>query len=900
MSMAANTFTPYDILGVTKQSNDYMLRVAYREKVHQYNTDRLQPPANRTINDQAFQQICLAYETLSDHDKRKRYDERQEWISDLHESKYTLQQLAAEHRLAHQLKQKLANCKLGQINAQDSITGHTPLYCASRTCNVEAVQHLIQQGADPDLIQRSGSTALHVASFYGHPQIVQYLLESGANYTLKNSCNNLPERESYNEEVEETFVKLKQMPFVQAAANQLNWFKENMSNIKEHIDTQYYAQRQTLLHCAAKKGHSELVQWLVEQRSAKIDIVDINLNSALHLAAYGGYSSIVEYLLNQGANPNLVNKWGMTAEHEGIIHGTEVTQLFRSMKEQNMFDMAKEGVDWWFQYYFDGCSSNSVDGQGTSILYVACRFGQTSVAKYLLDKGANINFQLPGKRSTPLHGAAYNGHISTVDVLLRQGADINIQNQYGATALDEAQSDEIKKLIQQYRENLSLEKFLSVHLYGDGSKSGSKPIAKVQLHCDATIDDLIEAIKPSLGSQYRWFSVARSPLNFENNTPLVSAICRARYVNTRFIDLPICLIAYTSPRYMNSGYTTREAFPAHNLRSFQGTFASQSKTAILDIKANSNNAQTFNIENLRFSFAPNCADHDVSIKINYIFKPDHDKFDLFESICLFDTEYSDKDDKLKDMPTITVSDECNVKLYTWIPNSAHWFGSNEQIRLPRIGSRHVLIRQVEIIPDRLYLLPGMFFRFASGKLFESRQSPVPCLFLKIHDPDSKNFPHVAYHGTSIGVIRSILMDGLVMANTVVSSGFRVCPPDNHIARGVKAFKIEDFANAIFVSPSIHYCSDPVYAVTFTHNDQSKIAVLECRVKKDAFQAFPSTVPTYKAKPGDNIEAIEWRITCPASIQITGILFIPIISSITKAAKDRAHKLEINPIVCKVA
>ena len=891
--MAAKTVTPYDILGVTKQSNYYELRVAYRKKIHQYNADRVQPPANRTISDQQFQQICRAYETLSDGDKRKRYDEKNEWTSDLPESKYTLQQLAAEHRLVQQLKQKLVNCKLRQINAQDPITGHTPLYCASRSCNVEAVQHLIEQGADPDLVQRSGSTALHVASFYGHPQIVQCLLESGANYTLKNSSGNLPEIESYNEAVRETFAKLKQTLYVRVAANQLNWFQENTSNIKEHIDTQYHAQRQTLLHCAAKKGHSELVQWLVEQRSAKINIVDINLNSALHLAAYGGHSSIVNYLLNQGANPNLVNKWGMTAEQEGTIHGTEITQLFRSMREQNMFDMAVEGVDWWFQYYFDDYSPNTIDGQGTSILYVACRFGQTSVAKYLLDKGANINFQLPGIRSTPLHGAVYNRHMTTVELLLSRGADINIQNKYGDTALDDASSsDEIKKLLQQYRENLSVEKFLSVHLYGDGSKSGNKPIAEVQLHCDATINDLIEAIKPSLGSQYRWFSVARSPLNFENDsTSLVSAVCRARYVDTKFIDLPICLIVYTSPRYMNSGYTARKAFPVHNQRLFYGTFVQQSKPTTFNIEANSDNAQTFNIENLRFSFAPNCADSDISIKVNYIFKPNDQKLELFECICLFDTEYSDNDDKLKDMPTVTVSDESNVKLYTWIPNSAHWFSySNQQNRLPRIGSKHALVRQIEIIPKQLYLLPGMFFQAAGGKLFEPCQSPISCQYLRIRDPDSTNFPHVAYHGTSIGVIRSILMDGLVMANTVVSSGIRVCPPDNHIARGVEAFNIKDFANAIFVTPSIHYCSDPAYAVPFRHNDQLTIVVLECRVKKGAFDAFPSTVLTYEAKPGDDLKAIEWRITSPASIQITGILFIPIINSIAKASKDRVDKI----------
>ncbi|CAF5115517.1 unnamed protein product, partial [Rotaria magnacalcarata] len=236
----------------------------------------------------------------------------------------------------------------------------------------------------------------------------------------------------------------------------------------------------------------------------------------------------------------------------------------------------------------------------------------------------------------------------------------------------------------------------------------------------------------------------------------------------------------------------------------------------------------------------------------------------------------------------------NVKLYTWLPNSAYWFSySNQHNRLPRIGGLYALVRHVEIFSDALCLPPDMFIQAAVGQKFQLRQTPVKCQYLKICDYDPQLFPHTAYHGTSINVIRSILMDGLVMPSTIVSNGFRVCPPDNHIARGEEAFEIVDFANAIFVSPSIHYCSDPVYAVTFSHNDQRMIAVLQCQVKKGAFRAFPSTVESYKAHPDDDINAIEWRITCPAAILIIGILFIPVIKSRTEAARLRANKLEVD-------
>ncbi|CAF3449364.1 unnamed protein product [Rotaria sp. Silwood2] len=122
------------------------------------------------------------------------------------------------------------------------------------------------------------------------------------------------------------------------------------------------------------------------------------------------------------------------------------------------------------------------------------------------------------------------------------------------------------------------------------------------------------------------------------------------------------------------------------------------------------------------------------------------------------------------------------------------------------------------------------------------------------------------------------MDGLVMPSTVVSSGLRVCSPTPIIQRGISAFGIQDFANGIFVSPSVHYCSDPGYAATFTDGDRCLIPVLECSVKKDSFQAFPCMAPTYKPHPNEEINAIEWRLTNPAAIEIISVLLIPVMKS----------------------
>ncbi|CAF4571104.1 unnamed protein product, partial [Rotaria sp. Silwood1] len=114
------------------------------------------------------------------------------------------------------------------------------------------------------------------------------------------------------------------------------------------------------------------------------------------------------------------------------------------------------------------------------------------------------------------------------------------------------------------------------------------------------------------------------------------------------------------------------------------------------------------------------------------------------------------------------------------------------------------------------------------------------------------------------------------------------------ARPTSAFGIADFSNGIFVTPSIYYCSDPAYAVTFTYNDERLICLLECSVKDGTFNSFKSIVPNYVAHPGDDINAIEWRLTNPADIEIISVLFIPVTKSITEAVQARTKKLGIDP------
>jgi len=72
---------------------------------------------------------------------------------------------------------------------------------------------------------------------------------------------------------------------------------------------------------------------------------------------------------------------------------------------------------------------------GSSPLISAGVFGQTEMARILLDAGVDIDFQ-NNEGSTALHTAAFFCRPEIVKMLLESGADKTIRNKYNATAYE--------------------------------------------------------------------------------------------------------------------------------------------------------------------------------------------------------------------------------------------------------------------------------------------------------------------------------------------------------------------------------------------------------------------------------------------------------------------------------
>jgi ankyrin repeat protein len=83
------------------------------------------------------------------------------------------------------------------------------------------------------------------------------------------------------------------------------------------------------LYNASARGHLDLVYYLLALPSVKIDQTHTGERSlgstALHAASFHGHEHVVGLLLLTGANAEIQNKFGLTADREA---GIKVRQIF--------------------------------------------------------------------------------------------------------------------------------------------------------------------------------------------------------------------------------------------------------------------------------------------------------------------------------------------------------------------------------------------------------------------------------------------------------------------------------------------------------------------------------------------------------------------------------------------
>jgi ankyrin repeat protein len=155
--------------------------------------------------------------------------------------------------------------------------------------DVSTVSQLLNQGVDPNLIDRTGNTALLLALNEGSFQVARLLIESPKIDLEKPNLSN-------------------ESPLMMAA------FKGSLDLVKLLVDAHGVEINHagwTALHYASTNGHTRIVEYLLD-KGAYVDPESPNKTTALMMAARGGHIQIVKLLLDHKADISLVNGAGMT------------------------------------------------------------------------------------------------------------------------------------------------------------------------------------------------------------------------------------------------------------------------------------------------------------------------------------------------------------------------------------------------------------------------------------------------------------------------------------------------------------------------------------------------------------------------------------------------------------
>ncbi|KPK86341.1 MAG: hypothetical protein AMJ81_01475 [Phycisphaerae bacterium SM23_33] len=204
------------------------------------------------------------------------------------------------------------------------------------------------------------------------------------------------------------------------------------------------------LTLAAGYGRKEIVKLLLE-RKADVNAVDADRGTPIASAAYQGWTDIVELLLDHGAE--LEPKDPRAAPLEGAVRGgqAQVVKLLLArgakLKKGLLCELARASASTYGPHPALGCKPDFVGTakvliaagadvnalyEGNTPLHLAAdvHFGRKpdlELIGLLLDSGADVNAK-GGQHRTPLHMAANSGNVTVAKLLLDAGADPFIED----------------------------------------------------------------------------------------------------------------------------------------------------------------------------------------------------------------------------------------------------------------------------------------------------------------------------------------------------------------------------------------------------------------------------------------------------------------------------------------
>ncbi len=293
-----------------------------------------------------------------------------------------------------------------------------------------AVQHghkdiadlLLSRGADPNEMDISGRTCLHVAARKGDVELIELLIKHGMDVNVRahDSSRSIPLCHAGSRQAAEVLI---------AEGADLSW-KDKSGGI--------------VLHSLIRTGTTDAAEAIIEHG------VDVNAqnnfgSTAIHVTAEHGSRKMAEVLVARGANLNIKDNKGFTplARKMKFVHGSGVYAkdfakfLIRSGAQYTINDVAWLGDLARFTELLDTDPAlvNYVDPLDREpVLFAAIYGGNSDIFELLLAKGVKLDAK-GTQMESPLFAASYAGNSDALKLLIGRGLNVNEKGLHGESAL---------------------------------------------------------------------------------------------------------------------------------------------------------------------------------------------------------------------------------------------------------------------------------------------------------------------------------------------------------------------------------------------------------------------------------------------------------------------------------
>jgi ankyrin repeat protein len=363
--------------------------------------------------------------------------------------------------------------------AKINFQGPTPLHEVigwSDDASLDAMQFLLKHGADVNAREDDLSTPLHLAVSEGGFKAAQLLLENKANSDSRNWAGKTPLHlvSSFNYRPD-SGPRLAQL------------LLEYDADVNAE-DEEYT----TPLHFASGHHRLDIAQILLDH-GAKADAKNKKLVTPLHLSLDTG-DELSFHRRNGDVQPDLIGLVQLLLENGAEVDSHD--ENYRTALYMVFYlhlgrrDIAEMLLDW-------GAKVDATDKWGRTMLHQMSQYkDRVSSVQLLLELGADVNAQ-DNDHITPLHLASAGGKLEIARVLLDHGAKVNAESNRGETPLHRLSGDVWSKDSEHPRiARLLLERGADVNAREKGhatplhlaSEEGSFDVAQILLACGADVN----------------------------------------------------------------------------------------------------------------------------------------------------------------------------------------------------------------------------------------------------------------------------------------------------------------------------------------------------------------------------------------------------------------------------